>query len=36
MKLNKESGEHKQKIVLNITLKGIRITDEKTLVSVRA
>lgn len=30
IKLNKESGEHKQRIVLNVTLKGIKIIDEKT------
>ncbi|KAL9951420.1 hypothetical protein ACROYT_G044079 [Oculina patagonica] len=30
LKLNKESGEHKQRIVLYVTLKGIRIVDEKT------
>lgn len=29
IKLNKESGEHKQRIVLNVTLKGIKIIDEK-------
>lgn len=30
LKSNKESGEHKQKILMYITLKGIRIVDEKT------
>ena len=34
LKLHKESGEHKQKIVMYITLKGIRIVDEKTQASV--
>lgn len=31
LKMNKESGEHKQKIILYTSLKGIRIVDEKTL-----
>lgn len=29
---NKENKEHKQKITVNITLKGIRILDETTEV----
>lgn len=29
LKSNKESGEHKQKILMYITLKGIRIVDRK-------
>ena len=36
LKVHKESGEHKQKIVMYITLKGIRIVDEKTQVGVTA
>ena len=34
IKSNKESGEHKQRITMYTTLKGIRIVDEKTQVSV--
>lgn len=30
LKLNKESGEHKQKVLMYVNLKGIRIVDEKT------
>lgn len=30
LKSHKESGEHKQRIVIYVTLKGIRIVDEKT------
>lgn len=33
-KLNKDNGEHKQRIVMYVTLNGIRIVDEKTQVSV--
>ncbi|KAL9975242.1 hypothetical protein ACROYT_G012377 [Oculina patagonica] len=29
-KLNKDSGEHKQRIVMYVTLNGIKIVDEKT------
>ncbi|XP_078367503.1 uncharacterized protein LOC144651439 isoform X2 [Oculina patagonica] len=29
-KLNKDNGEHKQRIVMYVTLNGIRIVDEKT------
>ena len=29
----KEKGEHKQKIVVNVSLEGIKIIDERTLVS---
>lgn len=32
---NKENKEHKQKITVNITIKGIRILDETTEVSYR-
>lgn len=35
LKSHKESGEHKQRIVMYVTLKGIRIVDEKTQVSVK-
>ena len=34
LKLNKESREHKQKIIFYTSLKGIRIVDEKTQVSL--
>ena len=33
LKSHKESGEHKQKIILYINVKGIRIMDERTLVN---
>ena len=30
--MNKEIGEHKQKIVMNVNLRGIKLVDEKTQV----
>ena len=33
-KLNKDNGEHKQRVVMYVTLNGIRIVDEKTQVSL--
>ena len=33
-KLNKDNGEHKQRVVMYVTLNGIRIMDEKTQVRV--
>ena len=33
-KLNKDNGEHKQRVVMYVTLNGIRIMDEKTQVSL--
>lgn len=31
----KVTGEHKQRIILNISTAGVRVLDEKTMVSIK-